>query len=540
MTTKTKLGFSIGLLATALLAACGGGGGTSAITPAKSAGGSGGSTASQSTSGAHLTFTFTRGKKPSRPSSSATQRRGTGAARRNAGATRSPKYFSGNVNGLQITVTSGSATQTLYVDADSQNVCTADSSESANNVFTCTIAIPTLGATETISALEVDQEPVNGTTTGYGTAFPSNTNVLAVGSTTATLTAGANTIIPLSFNPVAVALNTDCGTSSIAFNNNMMAATSYGSRGFYATGKRGSEAETSTSSGRIVVTAGTASSTIATVEVEDADGYPLYPLGGSPSAAPVGQPFVDVNGSPAPITVTANNASVGAFVEPGGIEPPSPFPSPAFAQSTALATSASLYQDTDFCGNALIAFSYTPPSPSPSSTPAVETIALSNNLSAVPPVFTGPPNGNGLTSYASTYTYIVVPIWASPATVSVTVGGPTATVTGYDYGAEAEVCNYFNGCRGNGMGSAPVPASVTSGPNFDTNCYDAGGTGIATISAGSYSTPLGSQTFAIAAGTVTATDTCTFVLFDEGTGVITNPVTVTVNPGASPSPAPPQ
>jgi len=483
MTTKTKLGLASGLLAAAMLAACGGGGGGSA-SHVPSAGSPSGGGAALPQSGARITFVV--------PAATARKKNGTAHARR-SGASRSPAYVSVGINGLQLTVTSGSASQTLYYGVPRHVVNGQGCASDSGGGYTCTFLVPSLGTTETIAALEVDQLP-NGysSSTFQGTAFPSNAQVLAVGSTSATLTAGALTTVPLSFNPVIASFFDDgqvTNSSSIGVD-------------------RGSHR---------IVTSGASTSP---AEYEDNPyfvdpaGYQILPTS---SASP--QPFVDVNGSAVPFTITASSSHLGLYAETAAqAAGSSPIPSQAsFPTSVSIANTSAQYNYDD-CGGFLLAVGW-----DGSPLVAGSTVTYSNNLTATPPSFTGSPVPNVSptpSTYAFSATYTVVQISAAPATVNLSTDGTSgypssATVTASDAGTQYNMFlidvttdNYV----------------VNRGSTIACNTSD--GTAIATITVGGMVN--GSESFAIAADTGLSAPnyTCSFYLSDNVSRVNTNLVTV--------------
>jgi len=489
MTTKTKLGLASGLLAAAMLAACGGGGGSTSHVP--STGSPSGVGAAQPQSGARITFMI-----PAPPA----QKKSSAARVRRSGASRSPAYISYRAKGLQITVTSGSASQTLYYGVpgpifENDGVANGSGCVVVSAGTSCTYIVPSLGTTETISALEVDQQP-NGysSSTLQGTAFPSNARVLAVGSTSATLTAGALTTVPLSFNPVIASFFDDgCVTNSSSI-------------GVDTRGHR-------------IVTSGASTSPAEyedNPEVVDAGGYQILPTS---SASP--QPFVDVNGSAVPFTITASSSHLGLYAETAAqAAGSSPIPSQAsFPTSVSIANTSAQYNYDD-CGGFLLAVGW-----DGSPLVAGSTVTYSNNLTATPPSFTGSPVPNVSptpSTYAFSATYSVVQISAAPATVNLSTDGTSgypssATVTASDAGTQ------------NNMYLYPTRATtdyyvVNTGGTIACNTSD--GTAIATITVGGMVN--GSESFAIAADTGLSAPnyTCSFYLEDHYSGVNTNLVTV--------------
>jgi len=451
----------LGVLAFAL-AACGGGSSAPSARPAATA-----SSAPEATSGVRLTLRIPQ-KKPSHASKRA----------------RKPAYVGVSANGLALTIASGSANTTLDYDLDNQNdvFCQLDLASDDN---VCTFTVPTLGLSETFSGILYDQEPANpDPTTGLGTGFASNANVLAIGSAPVTVLPGqlTNAVLPLA--PVSGVL-LDSGAGDYPVANNAIAS------------------DTETSPNRIVVTSGAASSTQILPAIEDIDGNPIAPLSVNADGSIAGQPFVSPSGSPVPITITSNTAHLTVYPVPGNngsFQSPGPSPAPVYTMSASVASSSFLNPQIvspvppyNFNPIAL-AVSY-----DGGTLPANGTLTLANGLS-------GP--------YAATLTYALAAVSATPSTLTFTAMG-TQTVNGSDAGSSS------------GLESADVPANAFAPVVADGNCMS-GGMAIASIAAGTYT--VGSpQTFTV---TPLAAGTCTFVLADLDTNVISNPVTVTVNASA--------
>jgi hypothetical protein len=498
MTTKTKLGATAGLLAAALLAACSGGGSSGASHPVAIASPASGVGTTPQGTGARLTFTINPSKTPHHSSASASRRRSSSAK-------RSPAYFSRYRNGLQVTVTSGSASKTLYVDISTSAVtCGTDPT---TQIETCSIVVPTLGPTETIAALEVDQKPSNETqSTGLGTAFPSNSYLLAISSpTTVTLTPGIVSDVPISLNPVAGQLYDE--GDELTDSNNMAVDDAAYYQGLSA-------------SPRLVVTPNVASSTDANPALGDIDGYdiqsgPCSVSGGANTCS--GQPLVDVNASPVPTIATANSSAFTLYFAPidesdNGGASPLPLPAPStLTQTASIADSSFLwnygaYLDINYSGAAIAAGT---------------TITVANQLTATPPVFTGAPTGSPQpATYAASMTYTVVPLTVSPTSSqaspiylnSYPSYSTTATVTGSDLGSYA------------GLAASAVPANSSVYPTPTSGCYDSNGNEVLTISAGAYNPMTGTQTFTVGEGATGGN--CSFVLYDVDTGVVTNTIYV--------------
>jgi hypothetical protein len=440
--TATTLGIGGAILAAALLAACGGGGGLqSAALP--SAGAAGNNPATH-TSGTRITLRVPRGTSKTRHTAL------------HGGAHRS--YVSIDAQGLQIAISStgsNATTTTEFVDISSTSpLCTP--LVFGTTETTCSFTIPTVAANETIVATEVDQTPTNeNATTGFGTGFSTSTNILAVGTTSVAVTGGV-TNVSLGLNPVAAQLF-DCGDiANPNFGTNFV----------------------SESTSRIVVTAGVVASGQMFIEFEDAaDGFV--------DVDPTPLPFVDVNGSPTPITLNSLSSAVTLAVVPN----PVPAATPPLAQTVSIPNDGF---DSSFENCLTIDVNVS------ANLTAPATISVKNNLTATNPISVTAP-------YPAKLTYTVVPISVAPATATVAVGAATtATVTGSD----------FEGTSG----MFATPCVDTANPSQND----------ATVSAnGQINTDTWQEAFTI---TPTMPGTCTFTLGDSRTGVVTTPVTVTVNP----------
>jgi hypothetical protein len=456
-TSRLPLAALIVGLAGVSLAACSGGGNGSNAPAAPNGTGPGSTT--QST-GAHVTLSYTKapvrsGKFP-------------GFAQRHRAGTRAPKFIDGsNVGGLQLTIASGTATpQVLFFDITSANAnCVASGADS----ITCTLNIPTLGATETISALEVDTQPIGvSPTTGLGTSFPSSSRIIAVGSTTVTLSGGF-TNVPLSLNPV-IASYYDCGFTNLSSAN---LGEDFGGT-------------LPTAGARVVVTVGTPVTAQFLPADATIDGAIPAPVS-TPGAGFVGQPFVDVDGTPRSVTVTSSSTHFAFFVEPGAAATPAP----TYTTSASITNSSVNYMNFFAM---IFAVRYDGIGTSPM------TLTLTNNLSATPPAFGG---GTPAPAYTATISYPIVPISLTPATLTfASSAAPAQTVTASDIGSSNDMT---------------IPA--TSSP-----CVSSGSVTIATVaSAGPLSNGL--QSFMV---TPVASGTCIFWVNDTNSGVPTNTVTVTV------------
>lgn len=452
-------------VAAALLAACGGGGGGSqpGMLPA---GGSNSATSPISTqSGTRLTVVINR---------TVTTRRGNSTTRKGAGS-RSPLYVSTAAKGLQVAVstTNPSATKTIYADiSQGSGLCTPATGADT----TCTLTIPTLGASEQIVATEVDTTPANEVLSGsgayYGTGFPTGSNILAVGTGSVTISGAAS--LTLGLAPVAGGVWFDCSGFYAPPGGPPAGTTNF------------AEANGGYSPGRIVFTAGVASEGLIEPEFEDA----ASPTEGFADYDTTPLPFVDVNGSPTPITITASSSGLSFAPMVNNGTPP---PAGAFTTTASIANDGYEWLNCIFVVAVKVAANF-------SGTSA--TVTVNNNLTAPNP-FLSPP-----AAYPQTYTYWVSAVTASAVTGSPAVTGPVfGYITGTDYQAV------------NGMDAESVVGAR------DERCEDGGGTVDANVIPESISTTTWQQVFRISP---VAAGTCTFVLYDLDTGVPTQTVSVTV------------
>ena len=396
-------------------------------------------------------------------------------------ATRNPKFISDNAEGLQITVAgSGVTSQTIYADVSgSSPLCTT-----SNSIETCVLNVPTLTASEQLTALEVDELPTGENSSGYGTGFPSGSNILGGIGASATVQLGASNAIGLQLGPV-IASFYDCSpglTPPTALPQTYSTNFGIDGSGVDNAGSGYNRAS------RIVVTAGVASTGSIVPFFYDPSGdcefYDTTPA-----------PIVDVNGSPTPITLTSNFSGLTlAPIVSNGTAPPAS----AYVQNASISSEAYFWYD---CFISFVGVKASASLASPA------TIVLSNNLTALNPYLTPP------SSYAGSWTYTVVPISVSPTTATVSQASGTAMVTGSDYGAY------------HGMGAASSYANEQYG---DYNCNTSGGTTLATVGAGALNTTNWTQPFTIT-GSSNGTGTCTFYLYDKLAGTVTQAVTVTVN-----------
>jgi hypothetical protein len=484
MNNNTIVRLSIAALAAAALAACGGGGSGSGTptgaTPAvKATVSPGAGTTSFANGSTKMTLSI--------PVRTATAQK-SGKLQTLTASRKTPQYVSGATSGLQVTVTAGTQTQTYYIDIFALENNSAVCVPSTISNLTCTVTIPTLGPSETISILDLDQEPT-GTAdpiTGISTQpFPSGTAILAVGSTTATLTPGGITTIALGLNPV-LALFGNLGLD-------------------FPFGNPSSPMRDDTNSGvpRIVVTGNAASSGTLDVIVGDFDGDAMSPVVVTPGGAPVGQPYVDVNGTPVVPNAISSNTHVVLLAETG-------LTLLANAPTSGPYSTTASFPDSSYStifGGWQMALKY-----DGTATPSgsvLGTITFSNNLSAKPPTFSGTPAVTCCGVAPSTVSYLnaapanpplvygIAPVFATAAAATVSVSS-TLSVTGYDPG---------------------MVSAMNSNP-----CNDANGTTLATLSS-TIGITNGTQSFTL---NPTTTGVCTFTLVDSDTGVLSNPVTITI------------
>jgi hypothetical protein len=445
MQTRTiaTLGLGSALLAAVMLGACSGGGsvGTNSSSMLPSVGSGSGTTSPAAKSGTRITVKIDR----------STQRANA------ASTSKKPLYVSTNAAGLQVAVSAaGVATQTVSADlSTSSPLCTIVAS-----VETCTLTIPTLAASENLAATEVDKKPT-GEVAGFGTGFPTGSNILADTVESVTTTPGGVTNLSLGLDPVAANL-AECSHLT-------------GGSRFFGSAKVGNIS-------RIVVQSGIQAGGSIGVEFSDASG-------GFKDIDTTPLPFVDVNGSPTPITYTA--ASSNVTLAP--IENPSPAASPAATTTGSIPNDSYEWADCVFLINVEVAATQATPT----------TVTFANNLTASNP-FTS-------TNYGSSLIFQVVPISSSSTTATAAVtGNVTANVTGSDFEAT------------NGMG-AESAFTLDDGNCVDTTT--AGQVDATVASSGAINTTTWLQPFTI---TPVTAGTCTFSLYDVDTKVITAPITVTV------------
>ncbi|HTW86086.1 MAG TPA: hypothetical protein VMD91_18590 [Candidatus Sulfotelmatobacter sp.] len=471
-----------------LLAACGGGGGTASVPHATGGSPSSAPTAAPA-SGSQARLTV----KINRAASTRPKKTSAAAARHGAAAKRSPKYVSTASDGLQIAVTAGGTTKTQYVDiTQSSAACT-----NGGGVETCTFAIPWLAASETIAVTEVDEAPTDEGTNGLpayeGDGFPTNSNILGVGSTQATLTPGTVTNVQLGISAVVggwyncwPGIDTASGDTPT-------------SNASFSVESNGNDVGTGVTD-RVAVTSGAPAQGFVTPEFADPDGG-WY----DPDA--VALPFVDASGAAAPLTLVSSTSgvTVAPFANPGfandagalSLTPSSTTP-PGYAQTATIPNDGYEWAECVF----IIGINYDGQSTSPS------TVTLSNG-----PIVNG---SNVGTSTATGTLY-------NPASGSFAVGPYNATVTyaidPISASVSANTASLASGATATVMGSAPGArtAMTLAGGGASESCS---GTGAGTVTAGS-----SANTFSV---TPVAQGTCSFQVADGDTGVLSNPVTVTI------------
>jgi hypothetical protein len=472
------------VLVGAALAACSGGGSGSHTALPTAAG-----SAAPATNGngnglkgplAKITFTIPRHVSfKGQHTTSVRSRHGTAAATR-----RTPKYVSGATEGLQIGVAGTGTSQIVYVDAsNSSSLCTSvPDSQNGGDVQTCTVSVPVVAASETITVDDVDVKPSNegtdGNPPGYGNGF-SGGHVLAVGTTTATLTAGQATAISFQLGMVVGGIF-DCGywdsTADASYDDDRDDATA-------PTLPSGYSAENSQYLGRVVFSAGQAGWIQLVPVPSDWDDY------GNGFASP-SPAFVDVNGSPQPMTLTSNVQHVGLAVNNATAANDDTLPTPPPYASTT--TTASISDQSYFWWQNFMPVINVVYDGSPAA--VAGTISFTNNLTATD-LFGNPP-------YTWEIPYTVAFVSASPTTLSLSLSGTsTGTVTGTDY------------------------KSVDYDMAPSQNCLDSNGDQLATITTDDMNTTTWQQPFIV---TATAMGTCTFALVDGYTGVPSQTITVTI------------
>ena len=456
-------------LAFTVLAGCGGGNGHAAGAPVPVAvstatPGSGG-LASNATA-TRLTVSFHRSSGVGRlhPYAASTGRRVPKIAASNR--KRSPNYVSSGVGGFQVAISAGGATTTAYYAA-SGSACTTD----PNSAYleTCTYTLPNIGGTESIIVSETDTAP---TTDGSGTAtgFPADTNILAVGSTTAAITLGTTSNILVHVGEVVAEFN--AANSACA----LVAGESFGESDVSVSGNP-----------RLVFPSGAATHGFDVVGAADASGN-YVSAGNAPATA-----FVDVDGTAKPITLASSSAALTTFPVPN---PGKKYTGTVTYAQTATVPDSSYFYDQgepfpeydDLFACFALEFNY-------DGSPVANgsTFTVSNGLSAISP-FLGH-------SYAATLQYSLSALAVYPTVTTIAMGG-TGTVTADDYDAPGDL----------------VPSK----------CTNSSGTVLATVaSSADLSTTTWTEPFVI---TPSAVGTCTFTLADNDPNSFTAtiPVTVTV------------
>ncbi len=429
------------LVAAVLIAGCGGGAQTTGLPHAVASATPVQGTQQPTTSATRVMFTI--------------HRAGTAAS----AARRSPRYVSPGTLGLQITISaSGAKTVTDYYDLSSNGPnCTYSA---ALNADQCSIVISSIATSENLSLIEVDAAPDNvDAATGQGTGFPQSTHVLALGSVTGlAVPVGTTVNATIPMDPVTVGFGADTG--NVVTNPNPSA------KNIAIDG----------ANSRIVVTANAVvTAKLAILGDIDYDGYYIA----TTNASGGGQPFVDVNGSPTPITAQVNTTS-GVKIAADIVSTQSPAPGTVLGYTATFPST--LYDD----GALHLDFSYDGTNVATSGGgPARYLILLSNNLSASPPTFDGGSQGG----YAGNAVYQIVPVDANPATLH-----GQDRVAGYDFGS----ANGLNVVNSTCAGSWTItPLAVTNGlQNFNVT-----------------------QTGSDSGGA------CSFALADPITGVVTRTVT---------------
>jgi hypothetical protein len=450
----TTLRLTLAIAAAAVITACGGGSGNSTPTPIVANPAIGTLTATQNGS-TQLTLTIFTGD--------------AAAAAAAAARRKTPQYVSGITHGLQATI-SGNGTSAVYAFSTTGTQCTTVNPYTR----TCTFLFPTVATTETISILELSQAPTGTVDPATGIAsgpFPANSDILATGSATTTLTPGAVTQLAIGLNPIVAGLFDDCGT--------FQSSTSISSNG----------------TTRIVVTGNAVTRSTILVDTRDDGGSTIKQPVVSPNASPIGQPFVDVNGSPEPISGTSSSTHFGILplIAPVNSFPSAP-PTGAYAATAAVANSGSL----NF-GGVVVAIQY---DGNATPSPTIQTLTFDNQLSATLPVFTGSPvMPVAPANYHTSLVYTLAPMFATPASFTVATGG-VQTVTGYAPGATSNM----------------VPSTCVSSGMVTLGSF---GPAVGTPASGM-------QTFVFTANGTPGT--CTFTLKDGVTHVLSNAVTVTVTP----------
>ncbi|MGD1066452.1 MAG: hypothetical protein ABR975_06510, partial [Vulcanimicrobiaceae bacterium] len=411
-----------------------------------------------------------------------------------AATKRSPRYISTYAEGLQVAATAGTTTKTLYFDISSNNTsCTF-----TPTAETCTLTLPWLAASETISATETDATPTNeNQTTFQGDGFPTSTDILAIGTTQATLTPGVATTVSLGLSPIAYSFFDGTNAVDQAFSGQFpgLLTLALDSPTFAVD----PQVFTDTTQ-RVVVTAGTQVQGLVATTFEDFDGGDY-----DDDTTPL--PFANLADAAAPFTVTASGSGTTVFPyantgfsnafsalpQAGATAPPSApsgytqnatIPNDGYQWANSFFLTGIYYDGTSSAGST-VTFST-------ASSAATATATLVANSSTAPTPFTVGP-------YTASFQYTIVPVSASASATSTSLGGASITVTGSSAGAE-------------------YPMS------FDSDCT---GTGGASITSGS-----SENTFVVSP---VAAGTCTLYLNDGDTDVASNPITLTIGGYTTPS-----
>jgi len=500
-------------LAALLLAACSGGGSSAVRTAVPSTPSTAPSTspsAAPAGSGLRLKFTIHR--------ASSTK---TSVAARSGAAKRSPKYISEYVQGMQITATSGATSQSAYLDVSTDN--TADCSD-VNGLQSCTVSVPDLGASETLTAIETDELPTDeNQTTFTGDGFPDGTypagtpktNILAIGSNTVTPTPGLTTTVSIVLDPVIfgwtvsegpnengdavwipqVGIGIDACSSTVTAMNIQNGYQQYCSYPL-------------TNTIRVPVMAGTPQLAGLEPMFVDATQADLDEDGNSGTVAP----FVDVDGTATPATIATTSSHLSFLANPNtGYANSAPsFPAGSSSTPSGYAGSVQIPNDGYVFENAFFVdnLNYD------GSTPALGgqlyyPATISNALSRTTNALYNPQDGSFTVGPYSASTAIdVVPIQAVPSsqTISLTgTGAPAAgTLTGYDWGGSFNQYVTFNCSNGASITYGYANQSSLGGGGFDEVQFSI--------------TPTGS------------TGTCSVSAVDGYTGVRSNPTTITIIP----------
>lgn len=449
----------------AALASCSGGGSSPSPLAANGSTAPGSGNIIQSNGNGGLTFTLTISNSPS------TSKKTVGR-RRAVVARRAPQYIPGtSAQGLQIAVSGGGNAKTVYADiSNGSPLCTA-----VTDGRTCTLTVPTVAATETITATELDQTPTsegtNGYPAGYGGGFPTTSNILGAGTTTTPTNTGTASVT-LGISPVLANVLDGCVEGIIS--SSSPTTTDY-SAAIDFTNSPGMPV-------RLVVTSGVAQTMVNCFWWFDADNdYSAFVQSSSPL------PFVDVNASPEPVTIGSSSQGVTVYALPSPV--PSTNPSPTATTASMPNTSYIEYSEC---------FYYTLRVDGTQTLNPITTVTISSNLSAtMAPYVTGTPYPNHSGSFE------IVPLTVSGVTGTVAVtGGTTGNVIGTDYQGTGGLLPYGSATNANGL-------------QYSGECVDGSGTEHATVtSAGAISPTTWQQSFTIAP---VLAGSCSFVLVDYNT-----------------------